>query len=82
MKKDDVEVIIKIAKRAEQKGLLRFDRISLIMDLEYTHEEFNLRLNDLLNADDVNFTHDICGIQSNLSRSSKKMENNFLPRFI
>ncbi|MBZ9622882.1 hypothetical protein G9F71_008450 [Clostridium sp. FP2] len=81
MKRENFELIIKIAKRAEENGLLMFDRMSLIMDLECAKEEFNLRLDDFLNADNFNFSHDIYGIQSNLNRQTKKMENFFLPRF-
>ncbi|MCH4866776.1 DUF6874 family protein [Bacillus sp. 1006-3] len=73
--------IVDIAKRAEEKNLLMFDRMSLIMDLECVNEEFNLRLEDLLNADDFNFAHDILGIQNNLNREKRKMENLFVPRF-
>ncbi|MCR4362126.1 hypothetical protein JDW21_18895 [Bacillus subtilis] len=73
--------IVEIAKRAEEKNLLMFDRMSLIMDLECVNEEFNLRLEDLLNADDFNFAHDIIGIQNNLNREERKMENLFVPRF-
>ncbi|KXZ22478.1 hypothetical protein AXI58_10140 [Bacillus nakamurai] len=58
-----------------------FDRMSLIMDLKCVNEEFNLRLEDLLNADDFNFSHDILGIQNNLNREERKMENLFVPRF-
>ncbi|MFB6499740.1 DUF6874 family protein [Bacillus haynesii] len=73
--------IVDIAKRAEEKNLLMFDRMSLIMDLECVNEEFNLRIEDLLNADDFNFAHDILGIQNNLNREKRKMENLFVPRF-
>lgn len=73
--------IVDIAKRAEEKNLLMFDRMSLIMDLKCVNEEFNLRLEDLLNADDFNFSHDILGIQNNLNREERKMENLFVPRF-
>lgn len=73
--------IVDIAKRAEEKNLLMFDRMSLIMDLECVNEEFNLRLEDLLNADDFNFAHDIIGIQNNLNREERKMGNLFVPRF-
>jgi hypothetical protein len=58
-----------------------FDRFSLIMDLECADNEFNLRLNDFLNADDFNFTHDIVGIQNNINRQIMKFENCFVPRF-
>lgn len=81
MDKENFELIIEIAKRAERKNLLMFDRMSLIMDLEQATEQFNLKLKELLNADDFNFAHDICGIQNNFNRETLKMENCFLPRY-
>ena len=79
--KEKFELIIAIAKRAEEMGILAFDRMSLTMDLEATNEEFNLRLQELLNADDSNFAHDIVGIQNNINRETKKMGNMFVPRY-
>ncbi len=70
-----------IAERAENKGLMAFDRLSLMMDLECADDEFNLRLDELLQADNFNFSHDIVGIQNNLNRETKKMENFFVPRY-
>ena len=80
--KEDKMAIVAIAKRAEEKDLLRFDRMSLIMDLEFVHgDEGTLRLQDLLNADDYNFAHDVVGIQNHFNRETKKLENLFLPRY-
>lgn len=76
-----LEVILKIVLRAERMGLMVFDKLSLVMDLEYADQEFGLRLEELLNADDLNFTHDVCGIQRHLNRQTKKMEDCFVPRF-
>lgn len=81
LNKETFVKIVDIAKRAEQMELLLFDRMSLIMDLECANEEFNLRLDDLLQADDFNFSHDIVGIQNNLNRRTKEMENFFVPRY-
>ena len=53
----------------------------IIMDLGVAHEQFNLNLTALLNAPDVDFTHDINGIQSNINRQEKIIENLFLPRY-
>lgn len=78
---ENYPIIVKIVNRAEKGKMLLFDKISLAMDLECAVDEFNLRLNDLLNADDYNFAHDIYGIQHNLNRQTKKMENFFVPRF-
>lgn len=79
--KSEIDLIIAIAERAEKLNLLMFDRLSLIMDLTATHKEFELRLEALLKADDSNFSHDIVGIQNNLDRRTKKMQNCFLPRY-
>lgn len=81
MNKENFEKIVKIAERAESMGMLAFDRISLIMDLEYVNEQFNLRLDDFFNASKLDFAHDIYGIQNNFNRQTLKMENCFVPRF-
>lgn len=81
MTKDEMLTIVEIAKRAEDKGLLMFDRMSLIMDIENAHEQFNLKLNEWLKADDLDFSHDIVGIQQNINRETKQVENCFLPRY-
>lgn len=76
----EFELLGKIADRAEKLNLLMFDRISLLMDMEEAHKQFDLRLEDLLNADDLNFAHDIIGIQKHINRETKDF-NFFLPRF-
>ena len=74
-------VIVEIAKRAEIMDLMMFDRMSLIMDLEAVHAEVGLKLIELLKADDLNFAHDIVGIQQNIDRRTRKLKNLFLPRY-
>lgn len=81
MTKDEKMMIMQIAERADEKGLLMFDRLSLIMDIEAVHAEIGLRLNDFLNADDENFAHDVVGIQRHIDRKSKKLTDLFLPRY-
>jgi len=78
---DEYNLISRIATRAEELGVMRGKRITLFMDLENAHETFNLRLDDLLNADDFNFSHDITGIQENINRLTKEFENSFVPRY-
>ena len=80
-KKEEMTMILQIVERAENMGLLYFDRLSLMMDLECANEEFNLRLDELLKADDFNFSHDIGGIQYHIDRSTKTFQNHFVPRF-
>jgi len=77
----DFLIILDIVERASKKGYLMFDGLSLSMDLEFTHNLFNLRLQELLQADDFNFAHDIIGIQNNLNRQKRQMENCFVPRY-
>lgn len=81
MIKDEMLTIAEIAKRADEKGLLMFDRMSLIMDIQAAHEQFSLKLDELLKADDSNFSHDIVGIQNNIDRKTKIIGNCFLPRY-
>jgi hypothetical protein len=80
-RKEEMNLMFSIAKRAEEMNLMIFDRMSLVMDLDNTHKDCGLRLNDLLNADDINFVHDIMGIQNNMDRKTGKLVNCFLPRF-
>jgi hypothetical protein len=58
------------------------DKISLKMDLIATNNHvIKLDFRGLFEADDFNFTHDICGIQACLNRETGEMERCFLPRF-
>lgn len=76
------ECFMKICERAEKCGY-RGDKQSLIMDLESANLKFNLRLKDLLEADDFNFMHDIYGIVNNIVRDEwpAKDFGFFVPRF-
>ena len=86
-KKDDVrerlQKYVQIAERAEKSGIYNGDRQSLIMDLESADKKFMLRLDELLNADDFNFAHDIIGIVNHIDRSTYPAQNFncFVPRF-
>lgn len=53
------------------------------MDIESADKVFDLRLEDLLNADDFNFAHDISGIVNNAVRTDYPATdfNGFVPRF-
>jgi hypothetical protein len=76
----ELATVSKIVERAytiDQK----IDKLSLLMDISTVHETNPIRLTELLEADDFNFTHDVFGIQRNLNRSTKKLENCFSPRF-
>lgn len=77
----DMFIIAKIVERADNMGLMYFDRLSLIMDLQCANEKFNLRLDEFLKADDFNFSHDISGIQHHIDRNTKTFQDCFVPRF-
>ena len=51
------------------------------MDLIATHLSVPLRLNDLLDAADSDFVHDIVGIERHLDRRAFTLRDHFRPRF-
>lgn len=73
-------IIARAARMARQNGD-RIDRMSLDMDLAATHAHCPLRLQELLDADDFNFSHDIFGIMRHIDRSTGLLGDCFLPRF-
>jgi hypothetical protein len=80
--RDEQVLILAIVKRAKRMDLIRAKPLDLDMDLCATHRNGNpLRLKALLDADDFNFAHDVCGIQQNIDRETGEMMNCFLPRF-
>lgn len=77
---EESEIIARIAVRAG--GHIPRPVIEINMDVTATHcNGCPLRLQQLLDADDFNFLHDIVGIQIHLNRVTGKLENCFLPRF-
>ena len=73
---------VKICERAESLGF-EMERLTLLMDIESADYVFNLRLEELLAADDYNFAHDIAGIVKHIDRSEfpAKDFNFFIPRY-
>ena len=57
------------------------DRVTIMMDVENADRQFNLRLDELLEADDFEFAHDVFGIVNNIDRTTGKVGNLFVPRF-
>lgn len=72
---------VKLAQRAEGMGVYNGERISLLMDIENADKVFNLKLEELLDADDGNFVHDIVGIVNNIDRNNPTDFNFFVPRY-
>lgn len=79
--KEKFMMYVELAKRAEKMGIYSGERFPLLTDIENADNAFNLRLEDLLNADDFNFAHDIVGIVNNINRRNPTDFNLFVPRF-
>lgn len=74
------ELIRKIAERAY--NMYGCDKLTIIMDITYCIKGgCNLNLEDLLNANDFNFGHDIVGIHKHLNHETLSLDNCFIPRF-
>tara|TARA_R100001530_G_scaffold135251_2_gene112005 strand:- start:201 stop:494 length:294 start_codon:yes stop_codon:yes gene_type:complete len=57
-------------------------KLDLLMDIEAAHCNGNpLRLQELLDADDLDFAHDIIGIVRNIDRTTGELMNCFVPRY-
>lgn len=66
------------------KFIARFpeaEKINWTMDLMACHHTNPLRLEELLQTDDLNFFHDILGINQNINRTTGELENCFIPRY-
>ena len=66
---------------AKEVGI-EYKQITAVMDIGACHGNGNpLRLADLLEADEVNFAHDVFGIKANIDRATGKLMNCFVPRY-
>ena len=85
--KDDSAIAHKVADRAvklikELRGVnTHVDKCPMIMDIEAAHIAQPLKLQELLDADNANFGHDVFGISRYIDRETGKMTDCFLPRF-
>ena len=76
----DAKLIGRIVKRASKLKGIELD--TLAMDLTATHANgCPLKLAELLNADQFNFAHDVCGIIRHMNRNTGQLEGFFVPRF-
>lgn len=77
-----VDLFMKIVDRAWEKMKDNYkDKLDMMLDLEFANRDCPLRLQELLDADDLNFYHDLVGIGNNLNRQTHKLENYFVPRY-
>lgn len=79
--KEKFMMYVKIAQRAEGMGIYNGERFNLLMDIENADKAFNIKLEEWLNADDVNFAHDVVGIVNNIDRRNPTDFNLFVPRY-
>lgn len=81
----EIDTIHQIAKRAVAvyaKHNVRVEHVDTLLDVMAVHQKIQpLRLDDLLNADDLNFIHDITGINRHLDRDNYRLLDGFSPRF-
>lgn len=76
-----LELQTAILDRAKAMGITWGDRITQALDIMNADDQFDLDLEDWLNADDENFAHDFIGIQNHMNRETMRCENFFVPRF-
>lgn len=82
----EMYLVDKIVERAMKMGLYDgtdYDnkRQTLSMDVTACHANgCQLKLAELLEADDFTFSHDIVGILTHINRETGEIERNFLPR--
>lgn len=79
--KEKYDLYLKICLRAEKLDIGLGDRLTKIMDIELADKHWELRLEDWLNADNLNFAHDFVGIQSHINRKTKTFASTWIPRF-
>lgn len=81
---DETITLRRIAQRASEMARehkIDYDVFTALMDLNAAQLSFKLRLDELLVADDFNFSHDVFGIRRHLNRKTLEIEDCFVPRF-
>lgn len=85
LNKRDYELCDKITTRAIEMGFYPKDRrITCMMDVQNAAMYYNIRLEEWLNSDKLDFAHDIVGIMRAINRITPIDFSNdpmFLPRF-
>lgn len=81
MTNEEFRTIVKIVERAEALGIAIGSRATRLLDIENAHEQFNLRLNDMLSGPNCDFSHDFIGIQREIDRNTGRITTLFVPRY-
>ena len=83
--RDDVLIIGKIASRFHDyrmDGIIkRTKKSTIMMDVSAAHIKCPLDLKGLLDSEDVDFIHDVVGINRHVDRDTGELKDCFLPRF-
>lgn len=82
--KDRFLKYVEICERVEKfETDMKNERIQALMDIESADIKFNLRLDDWLNADDLNFMCDYRGIRESINRNEFPATDfgSFIPQF-
>ena len=77
----EMDTMVAICKRAQALGVAHGTMMTQMMDIQHAHEQFDLRLDDLLSAQDFDFCHDFIGIQNNIDRTNGGKIERFVPRY-
>ncbi len=82
---DEMTLESKIADRAiamARTAGIQYDKMTAVMDIDAVHSNGNpLRLQELLESDDLDFAHDIFGILAHLDRNTGRLLDCFSPRY-
>lgn len=78
----EFELMSKIAVRAVSIPGIIWLKLDCTMDINACHSNgCPLRLQELLDADDENFEHDVLGIRRHLNRETGQLMDCFVPRY-
>jgi hypothetical protein len=82
---DEIRIVAQIASRAHDMAKcfgVEYTLQDATMDIIATHMNGHpLRLMELANADNINFSHDVFGIRRHLNRQTGKLDDFFVPRY-
>lgn len=73
--------ILRVKERAEEMGIVQGSIQTLAIDLLNAEKTYNMNWEGLADADDVNFSHDVTGIQQHIDRNTSTFDEYFVPRF-
>lgn len=79
---EEFDLITKITERAIALSPFPLNTLELMMDITACHlNGMPLQLEELLQADESDFVHDLGGIRKHIDRTTGKMTGCFMPRY-